>query len=224
MLRKLSQIEDGLRKEIRGAGEQILNMNGKITEIIDALKFNTAEVEELKKETIPRIEKELLENKKELQKEVERLQVYVARENLVFHGIKEEEREDTQEVVRRFLREKMKLDEQEVDNFEFQRCHRVFGAVKPRAIKVRVLRFPDKLTIMANAFNLRGTRSAVTDDLPLSVRRARKAQLEVLKEAKKAGMKASFSRQDPTKLYIEGKHLERKDQHRFLEKLKAPDQ
>ena len=165
----------------------------------------------------------MLENKQELQKEIERLQVYVARENLVFHGIKEEENENTQKVVREFLMEKMKIDEQEVDNFEFQRCHRVAGLAKPRAIKVRVLRFPDKMKIMANAVNLNGTRLAVTDDLPFSVRKARKAQLEVLKEAKKAGMQAHFSRQEPTKLYVNGKHLERKEQPKFLEKLKARD-
>lgn len=219
LLESLNKIENGLRAEIRGAGARIQDMDEKINDIIDSLKFTGAEVEKMKTETIPKLENEMKKQNQELHGELERLQLYVARENMVFYGIPEADGEVTTEVVNAFLKSSLHMNEEAVDAIEFQRCHRVPAPSRPRPIKARVLRFQDKMKILESAHNLKGTRMAISDDLPMRVRRERKMQMRVLKEARNAGMKAHFSRQEPAKLMVDGKHLPRQKQDEFLETL-----
>ena len=199
-------------------------MEEKMDNIIESLKFTGEEVERIKKDTIPNLEKNVEEKHRGLCEELEKLQVYVARENMVFLGVPEvlvDGQENTREVVDTFLKDKLQMNADIVENIEFQRVHRVPAAFKPRPIKARVLRFPDKIRILEKAHLLKGTKMVVADDLPFSIRRQRKAQIEVLVEARKAGYKAHFSRQDPAKLFVDGRNLSREEQGNFLEKLKS---
>ena len=45
------------------------------------------------------------------------------------------------------------------------------------------------------------------EDIPMELHQKRKAQMERLKEARKEGKRANFSRSEPDKLYIDGKFV-----------------
>ena len=91
-----------------------------------------------------------------MQNEVDKLSMYLARENAVFMGIQEKEGEEVKMVLRDFFINNLKLSEEEV-NIEYQRVHRTAAKRTPRPIKARFLRYEDKEHIMCNAKNLKGT-------------------------------------------------------------------
>nr|XP_054761152.1 uncharacterized protein LOC129267468 [Lytechinus pictus] len=142
-------------------------------------------MEKITRETIPQVEKNFKEKFENLTMELEKLSVYAARENIVFLGIAEEggpaEREDTQKVViRDFMKEKLKMNEDDIRGVEFQRVHRCPAPRGPHPIKARMLRYPDKEKIMRNAKNLKGTKLMVTGDIVISSKFLRVQQSQPL--------------------------------------------
>ena len=139
-----------------------------------------------------------------LENEIERLAMYMARENIVITGVKEKENENVDEMVRRICVDQMHLSPAFAQNIEFQRIHRVGvrSEMKPRPIKARFLRYGDKVAIQKNAKNLKGTGIFISDDLPWRIRRERQLQVPILQQARREGKKAFFSRTEPAKLYI----------------------
>nr|XP_054765003.1 BTB/POZ domain-containing protein 19-like [Lytechinus pictus] len=107
MTESLAKLGDTLKREIREVAGKVKDMETKMSEMIEALKYQGREVDELKTKTIPKIQEEIKHHHEEVSKEVEKLQLYVARENIVLLGIPEEEGESehrkTEEVVRKFL-------------------------------------------------------------------------------------------------------------------------
>ena len=121
--------------------------------------------------------------------------------------------------MRDFMITKLQFTEEEVRKIEYQRIHRVqSGVTSPKPIKVRYLRYKDKVAVQQRAKLLKGTQIYITDDLSKRVRMIRKSQMAALTTARRAGKLAFFSKVEPTKLYIDHVWLPLKDQQRFLEK------
>ena len=124
-----------------------------------AMEFENAEIEELKK-------KDKLEDKLLYQ------EVYNRSENLRFFGIPESTTgaENTFEVMRKFLKEE--LDLENAENIEFQRAHRI-GKKKMREARpviVRFLRFPERELVFRKARELESdTDVKVYSDLPKEI-------------------------------------------------------
>ena len=136
------------------------------------------------------------------------LEAYSRRESIKFVNIPEEdEREDTEEIIRGFL--ERELGFVEAGTVEIQRVHRVgkntSESIRPRAILAKFLRAKDCDKILSLGFRLRDTDFQMYRDLPREIVTRRKAQMAILKKARQHNVHAVFSKAEPDKLYIGGK-------------------
>ena len=152
----------------------------------------------------------------ECHKKILYLEAYSRRENLKFEGIPEvvqhnttsNRSEDTECVLVDFLENVLGIED--AKSIEFQRVHRL-GKPKNgsgdggRMIIARFLRFSDRERVFKQGRRLKGTNYRMFEDIPMELHQKRKAQMERLKEARKEGKRANFSRSEPDKLYIDGK-------------------
>ena len=177
----------------------------KIVEIEHALQFQSEETVKLSGK-IKKVEQQVIEKETRLQDEVDRLATYIARENLIISGLAEVNGEDIKAVLSDFYVDKLKMPEDVVARMEYQRAHRISSMPttpsKPRPIKVRFMRYEDKVEVQKHAKHLKGSTLYIADDLPKNVRRARQLQVPALKAARQEGKLAYFSRSDPKKLII----------------------
>ena len=220
---RFDALESKIEFQLRETMHQVKDLEKKLTEVVVAVTSISMDTDKIEKEILPGMRKNIEEERMLLKMEIEKLNVYVARENVVFLGVPEEgtseEPENTEAVIRKLLKGRMKMENEEVDGIEFQRIHRCPATTRPRPIKARLLRYGDKEMIMKNAKHLKGSKIVVTEDLPKAVREARRAQLPLLKAAKHVGKKAFFSRVEPRKLYIERKFIPISEQKAYLDEL-----
>ena len=148
----------------------------------------------------------------ELQRRHIKLECHSRRGNLKFFGIKErgrESNEDTEEVLREFLRNDLKIPGEDERNIHFDRVHRISSRrasnaqdLKPRPIIVKLVDFLDKEFIKSFIKNLtKGSKFGIADDFPKEVEEIRKKLHPVLKTAKQQKRVAFFKVE---KLIIDG--------------------
>ena len=146
------------------------------------------------------------------------LEAYSRRENLKFEGIAEAPQdnaassssEETKDVLVDFLENVLEIED--AKSIEFQRVHRLGksnreNATGGRTIIARFLRYSDKERVFKQGRKLKGTNFRMFEDIPKELHQKRKAQMERLKEARKEGRRANFSKSEPDKLYIDGKYV-----------------
>ena len=140
------------------------------------------------------------------------LEAYSRRENLKFEGIAEASQnnatstqsENTKDVLVGFLENVLGIED--TKNIEFQRIHRL-GKPKNddgdggRTIIARFLRFSDRERVFEQGRKLKGTNYRMFEDIPKELHQKRKLQMERLKEARKEGRRANFSKSEPDKIY-----------------------
>ena len=135
------------------------------------------------------------------------LEAYSRRENIKFFNIPEVREEDTEEVLRNFM--ERDLGYRNARSVEIQRVHRLTSRrnrdTAPRPIIARLLRYKDVEEIFSLGRRLEETDIQMFRDLPLEIIKRRKDQMAVFKEARRQGMRASFSKSQPDKLFINGK-------------------
>ena len=183
-------------------GKKFKEIERRFDEVTLALDFQNKTVEELRLNEIPTIKNDIVKERTDMHKELDRLATYVCRENSIILGLPELMEEDTEKVVREFYRTNLQLGE-EAEHIIHQRIHRVPGSMqKPRPIKIRFLRYSDKMKVHNHAKHLKGTSYVVTDDLPKRVREERRRQVPDLKRARDNGKWAAFSRSEPWKLIV----------------------
>ncbi|XP_041481986.1 uncharacterized protein LOC121429133 [Lytechinus variegatus] len=215
---RFSVLENKILKEIKLIREQC-------AEVVATVEHHSIELKEMKQE-MEKLKEEMAIAEKENKEELDKMETYVARENLVFLNVpvpekvtREGGKENVEETMKEFMMNKLQFTEQEVEGIEYQRIHRVQAGTSPRPIKVRYLRYADKVSIQQRANLLKNTRMYITDDLSRRVRMERRSQVEALKAARGAGKLAYFSRAEPTKLIVDHVWIPKKDQPRFIEKL-----
>ena len=135
------------------------------------------------------------------------LEAYSRRENIKVFNIPEVREEDTEEVLRNFM--ERDLGYRNARSVEIQRVHRLTSRrnrdTAPRPIIARLLRYKDVEEIFSLDRRLEETDIQMFRDLPLEIIKRRKDQMAVFKEARRQGMRASFSKSQPDKLFINGK-------------------
>ena len=169
-----------------------------------SLEYAQAEIEDLRTKTNDsesrqqkinadqeRINKEL----KELQRRHIKLECHSRRSNLKFFGVSEREREsnsDTEKVLREFMRTKLKIPPNDVEEIHFDRVHRISTRTRdgrnsgPRPIMVKLSAYQDKNFIKSFIKNLpKGTNIGISDDFPKEVDEIRRKLYPVLKTAKR---------------------------------------
>ena len=204
--------------------KQAKNFEQNFAELKESINFQGKETEDLKK-TVNNLDLKLKEKEAKMQEEIDQLATYISRENLVIFGIPEKEsmeEEDTEQILKEFYISHLKLQPDQVEGIEYQRVHRVPKSSTtpgPRPIKARYLRYKDKVTILRNAKNLKGSKIFIAEDLPKRVRVIRQAQMSVLLAARRAGKLAYFSRKEPTKLFVDKVWLPFAKQEAFMDSL-----
>ena len=107
---------------------------------------------------------------------------------------------DTEETLRNFLTKEMKIRQEDVNNIQFERVHRIPTkplAVKkpyPRPIIAKVSFYQDKEFIKSHIKDIRkGSKYGVADDFPREVDEIRKDLQPVLKKARSEQKTAFFN-------------------------------
>ena len=200
-----------LDKEVVSLKSKTSKTETRVDELEEGARFNETELSDLKRDT-----KKAKFDTEELRKQVLYLEAYSRRENLKFAGIPEnvtegQQTENTKELVYEFLEKELKIANPR-DRIEFQRIHRLGkpNGKGPRLIIARFLRFSDREEVLSQARVNPGLKEKdlyVFDDLPKELYDLRKKQIEKLKQAKKNGYSARFSKAQPDKLFVNGKYI-----------------
>ncbi|PJE78134.1 hypothetical protein CI610_02935 [invertebrate metagenome] len=138
------------------------------------------------------------EERHELRSIVTDLQCRSMKANLVFNGLSENVREDTEALVRSFL-----YNELDIQDVEFGNVHR-FGKRKqdrPRPIVARFLYQSQHSLVLSRSYLLRGTRYGVNEQFPSAVEEIRKKLYPVAKRLRRLNHKVKFVRD---KMYVDG--------------------
>ena len=117
-----------------------------------------------------------------------------------------EEEEDTKKELTNVMENK--LGYRNARTVEIQRVHRIAGrrgGSGPRPIIARFLRYKDVEDIISLRRGLEGTDFQMFRDLPQEIIKRRKNQMPTFKKVKRSGMKVSFSKSQPHRLYVNGK-------------------
>ena len=121
-----------------------------------------------------------------------------------FYGIKEREHEsneDTEDLLRIFLRTDLKIPKEDEESIQFDRVHRISARrvsssnpnSKPRPIIVKLSSFHDKLFIKSFIKNLtKGCNLGISDDFPKEMEEMREKLYLVLEAAKQEKGTAFF--------------------------------
>ena len=117
--------------------------------------------------------------------------------------------EDTKKVLANFMENVLEIED--AKDIESQRVHRMgkpgmFGN-RTRTIIACFLRFPDRERIFKCGRKLKGTDYKMFEDIPRELHELRKQQMDKLKQARKDGKRAFFSKTEPDKLYIDGRYV-----------------
>lgn len=197
---KLEQFEIKTETEIKDL-KKLCKTNGDKHEVLQN------QLDSLNEQTASLMEKErnLQEQVNEMMSRNLYLESYSRRENIKFFSIPEGQDEDTEEVLRDFMEQE--LGYHDARSVEIQRVHRLNrrrDASGPRPIIARFLRYKNVEEIFALGRRLEGTGYQMFRDFPQEIIERRKEQMPVFKKARRNGLKASFSRRQPDKLYING--------------------
>jgi hypothetical protein len=129
------------------------------------------------------------------------------RNNLIFANIEEaptETSDDTENTLRTFLTDKMKLAQKFVDELQFERVHRM-GAKTDRhgrKIVAKFSLFKEREYVRKQWRTLQGSNYFVHEQFPKEVNDKRRKLVPKLKEAKQAGKRAWLAYDT---LYVDGK-------------------
>ena len=188
-----------LKDEQKGMQESLGSSQTEIKEM-QGLQDNIAEQQKTTEASLQRVQCGLAE----LQRRHIKLECHSRRGNLKFYGIKEREHEsneDTEDLLRNFLRTDLKIPKEDEESIQFDRVHRVSTRrvssgtpnSKPRPIIVKLSSYHDKEFIKSFIKNLtKGRNLGISDDFPKEVEEMRKKLYPVLKAAKQEKRTAFF--------------------------------
>ena len=185
-VKSLEDEQKSMQESLGSSQTEIKEMQG--------LQDNIAEQQKTTETSLQHVQCELAE----LQRRHIKLECHSRRGNLKFYGIKEREHEsneETEDLLRKFLRTDLKIPKKDEESIQFDRVHRVStrressGTTnsKPRQIIVKFSSFHDKEHIKTFIEKLtKGRNLGISDDFPKEVEEMRKklAQYPVLKAAK----------------------------------------
>ena len=180
--------------------QEILGSSPTEIKEIQGLQDNIAEQQKTTEAFLQRVQRELAE----LQRRHIKLECHSRRGNLKFYGIKEREHEsneDTEDLLRKFLRTDLKIPKKDEESIQFDRVHRVSARressgttnSKPRQIIITFSSFHHKECIKTFIKKLtKGRNLGISDDFPKEVEEMRKKLYPVLKAAKQEKRTAFF--------------------------------
>ncbi|XP_052817962.1 uncharacterized protein LOC128243984 [Mya arenaria] len=151
---------------------------------------------------------ELETREEEMRAELVYLQAQSMHNNLVFRNIPEAQGanaspEDCERVIRDFMMEKMKLAQELVDSFKFDRVHRMGQRRQgsSRNIVAKFTLFKERELVRSQSSALKGTGNYVFEQFPREVSEKRRRMVPRIKEEQRKGNRAWLSYDT---LYVNG--------------------
>ena len=207
---------EGMRGTVGTILKRAESHEARLKSIEDRLNVNSTEVKGVKtsignldvriNKMNERMEKLEKNNKDMMMSKIE-LEARSRRNNLLFFGVKEQEKEDASRLIHDIIKKDLGLN----GSFPLQRAHRL-GPVKrnvvgksadrPRPIIVNFLDFRDKETVRSARSRLQAPIS-VQEDFPEEVRKAMKSLMPELIDLKNKGKRVTLAY--PAKLISDGK-------------------
>ena len=142
----------------------------------------------------------LRRDRREMEDKVTDLQWRSMKNNLIFHGLLGESRqENVQDKLRQFVREELGIERR----VEFGNVHR-FGRYtrnKPRPIVARFIYNSDRALILDNSYKLRNSPWRITEQFPVAMEDRRRTLQPVARELRAQGHHTKFVRD---KLIVDG--------------------
>ncbi len=132
--------------------EEIKQVTTKVNELTEGLSYLTKDVDQLKTETIPDLEKKLEERIKAVEQRCLQQELYSRKTNLLFFNIPETDGEDCETVVRQFITHE--LDIADGGNMSFVNVHRLptrSDGQRPKPIVVKFVSMRDRDVVLKNA-------------------------------------------------------------------------
>ena len=176
---------DQVREDFQLVREEVGNLQKEVQDLKEKVAVLEKENEGMKK-----VNEELFKRVDQVEKHADDLESRSRRNNILFYGLKREERETPRDLeirVKDVLNDKMGL----ADNIEMDRVHRL-GTKDDSPIIARCTFYKDKVTILKAKQKLKGTRIFIGEDFSKGVRGIRKLLQPFLKEMRQAGKKATM--------------------------------
>ena len=183
-----------LEEEKQSLSHGLEVMQEDMNELKDSVQSTTAILKEANKQ---------LTKLGELERRQIKQECYNRRNNIKFFGIKNSDKEsvkDTEEVLRHFLHKEMNIRQDDLDQIQFERVHRIptkpLADKKPypRPIIAKVSFYQDKEFVKSHIKNIRkGAKYGVADDFPPEVEEIRKELQPVLKRVRSDQKTAFFN-------------------------------
>ena len=203
VMAKLDTLED-IKK-------RIVNVEQGVKELKSSIEFVHAEVKDLKEE-VERSKKSDIENRmridcledenRRLHDSIVDLKARSMRDNLLFHNVEEEARENTTDKIFQLLEEKLEIPDAR-NKIKIDRSHRVGRKCdtqrKPRAIVVKFNFYQDRALVRRNAKKLKGTKIGISEQFPEEIEKIRQTLYPEMRKAKAQGHQVRLVRD---KLFI----------------------
>lgn len=179
-----------LREWLNGEFQAIKERDDKRDMALDDIKTGLEVLEQenfTTKEYCERLETEnaaLKREVSELQRQQQQQEAYTRRDNLRFYNIRDRPVEDTEQVLRDFTSDMLKIDGEALD---FSIVHRLgpYKQGQSRCILARFVRRSDVIRVKAASVNLRGSTFGISDDLPAAwAALKRQAYIKYIKPAR----------------------------------------
>lgn len=173
-----------------------------VTEIRVSLEYSqediaairdTIKLQNVAEKTINKELSSVQERLQEIEGTIDYLENQSRRNNLIFDGIPEGERETWQDSEDKVL--EVLEDSMDLNNITVERAHRVgrSNTHRGRSIVVKFLKFKDRETVLRNGKKLKGTSIYVREDFSEKILAKRRALMPQLREARDNGKIAYFS-------------------------------
>ena len=191
--------------------KRIVNVEQDVKELKSSIEFAHAEVKDLKEE-VERSKKSDIENRmridcledenRRLHDSIVDLKARSMRDNLLFHNVEEEARENTTDKIFQLLEEKLEIPDAR-NKIKIDRSHRVGRKRdtqrKPRAIVVKFNFYQDRELVRRNAKKLKGTKIGISEQFPEEIEKIRQTLYPEMRKAKAQGHQVRLVRD---KLFI----------------------
>ena len=211
---KVSQDISKLFEEIRGIKEDFSHF--KIETVATNMNFENLGQSQLACDELKRLKYENAQMRaeiNELKRKCVRLESQSRRENLLFDGVEESEKETWSDTEKKLQGILAKLDIPNHLDIKLERVHRQGEKKigKPRTIIAKFSHFKDRETVWQKRFSLKNTKTWISEDFPTEIAQARQQLYPSLREGLRltkipdSGIKSVSLRLD--KLYVNNRQF-----------------
>ena len=196
-----------IESQLASIRSDIASLKTEVTDLAQSVNYLDNEVTAIRDETLPTLRQELKREINNLRKARLTAELYSRKANLLFHNIPEQPGEDTEIILRSFLKDFLKYDGHH--RVIFANVHRLPSktpdSAKSSPIIAKFVQMKDRNDILGMATNLKGTkqRFGISQHLPPEMQEERAKLLPIQREARQAGKKTQIKIQGiQVKLYV----------------------